>query len=213
MYIADSANELIRTLDLTTLRVTTIAGMAGVAGWADGVGTTAQFNKPNGLLLDGAGHLYVAESNGIDVRTIDLTTLRVTRIAGKPPDDPRRICESVNPIPPQPPECDWVDAPNGLDARFRFPFGVASDGKGGMYLADSHNDVVRHVDLASTAITTVAGVQQTILDDIPHGSTDSTPTQPGTFWHLTHVVPRGPQTLLVSDRGANCIRRVDLAPR
>jgi sugar lactone lactonase YvrE len=208
MYLTDSANQTVRAIDLASGNVTTIAGQAGVAGWADGVGTAAKFNKPNGLALDGKGSLYVVESNNIDIRKIDIATKNVVTVAGKAPNDPTHVCENISPV--QPPECGWVDAPNGLDARFRFPFGVALDGAGGMFLVDSHNDVIRRFDMTTTAVATVAGVQKTILDDIPHASEDSAPGQPGTFWHPSHVVMKGPSALIVADRSANCIRLVEL---
>jgi hypothetical protein len=97
-----------------------------------------------------------------------------------------------------------------MAARFRFPFGAALDQMGGILVVDSHNDVIRRYDLASAAVTTVAGVQHTILDDIPHASNDSSATTLGTFWHPTHAIVAQPGVLLVSDRSASCIRRVVL---
>lgn len=209
MYVADSANQTIRSIDLTTREVKTIAGKAGVPGAADGVGTAATFNKPAGVAVDGKGKLYVAESNNIDIRLIDLATMNVTTVAGKAPDDPTHFCEQISPV--QPPECDAIDAPSGRDARFRFPFGVAPDqNKTGFYVVDSHNNLIRHFDMTSTAVTTVAGVQSTVLDDYAKESDDTTPAHPGTFAHPTHTVFQAPNILYVADRSASCIRRVEL---
>lgn len=208
MYIADSGNQTIRAADLTTGEVTTIAGQVGVAGFADGAGSQALFNKPAGLVILN-GKLVVTEANNIDVRSIDLVTHEVTTLAGKAPQNPNHYCENIS--LELPPECDWIDSDQGVEARFRFPFGVTPDGTGGMFLADSHNNVIRRIDVTSTAVTTVAGVQQEVLDDIPHASTDSSATEPGTFWHPTHVAFHPPNILYVSDRSANCIRRVELA--
>ena len=207
MYLADSPNQTIRALDLTTGEVRTIAGQPGVAGFADATGAAARFNKPAGLALDGAGKLYVVEANNIDIRRVDLATRSVVTVAGKAPGDPYSFCENI--VAVQPPECGWIDAPIGVNARFRFPFGVTPDDKGGLYVVDSHNDVIRRFDMASTAVTTVAGVQMTILDDIPHASEDTTATQYGTFWHPSHAAFQAPNVLYVADRSANCIRRVE----
>jgi hypothetical protein len=65
----------IRTLDLSTNQVTTIAGSTG--GFADGIGEAAKFNRPRGLAFQGT-NLYVADETGI--RKIDLPTRAVTTI-------------------------------------------------------------------------------------------------------------------------------------
>ncbi len=208
MYVADSANQTIRAIDLATAEVKTIAGQVGVPGSADGIGLAASFNKPSGLALDGRGGLYVTEANNIDIRRIDLATMLVSTVAGKAPANPRHFCENISPV--LPPECGANDAPVGRDARFRFPFGVAPDGKGSFYVVDSHNDLVRHFDTASTAVTTVAGVQRETLDDFPRPSEETTASQPGTFSHPSHAAFLPPNVLFVADRSASCIRRVEL---
>ncbi len=208
MYVADSPNQTIRSIDLTTREVKTIAGQAGVLGAANGTGHDATFNKPTGLAIDGAGALYVAEANNIDIRRIDLATTEVTTVAGKAPADPRQFCENISPV--LPPECGSADARLGIDARFRFLYGVAPDGAGGFFVVDSHNNLIRRFDMATTAVTTVAGVQATLLDDIPHASIDSSDGVHGTFWHPSHAVAATPTLLYVADRSANCIRQVEL---
>lgn len=210
MYVADSANQTIRAIDLTSHAVTTIAGVAGIAGSANGTHDAATFHKPTGLALGSGTTLIIAEANNLDVRRLDLATRQVDTIAGKAPDDPRLFCENISPRLPE--ECGDIDAPVGTDARFRFPLGVTPDAGGGLFVVDSHSNVIRHLDLETTEVTTVAGVASELLDDIPHASTDSTPTAPGTFWHPTHVAFAAPSTLYVSDRAANCIRRVELEP-
>jgi sugar lactone lactonase YvrE len=208
LYLADSANQTIRVLDLTTRNVSTLAGVVGVMGAVDGPATSATFNKPTGLALDGAGGLFVAEANNLVIRKVDLAARQVSTVAGKAPANPKHFCENISPELPA--ECGHADAAIGTDARFRFLYGVSPDGAGGFFAADSHNNLIRHFDMSTTAVTTVAGVQATLLDDIPHASTDSTETAPGTFWHPTHVAVAAPNVLYVADRSANCIRRVEL---
>jgi DNA-binding beta-propeller fold protein YncE len=208
MFVSDGANMTIRAINMGSGEVTTLAGTVDTPGYQDGTGTNTLFNKPMGLAFDLTGGLIIAEANNIVLRRLDLTTLAVTTLAGKAPPAPNLYCEIVSPM--QPRECGWVDAPKGLDARFRFPFGVAPDGQGGLYVVDSHNDVIRFYDMRTTAVSTVAGVQHTILEDADHASTDTSDTDPGTFWHPTHAVFQQPNILYVSDRSANCIRKVVL---
>ena len=82
LYLPDSANHIIRRINLATAQVTTIAGQVGVTGTTDAVGTAALFNSPRGAVSDGLT-LYVADRNNSSIRTINLTTLAVgTLISG-----------------------------------------------------------------------------------------------------------------------------------
>jgi DNA-binding beta-propeller fold protein YncE len=75
LYIADSYNHKIKTLDPTSGRVTTLIG-SGVAGAADGNFHQAQFFEPEGLAA--ANHrLYIADTNNHAIRVADLATAQV----------------------------------------------------------------------------------------------------------------------------------------
>ena len=108
LYVADSGNNRIRSIDLanTNKTVSTIAG-SGTQGHADGVGTAAQFNGPIGIAVSG-GTLYVADLNNHRIRAVDIATKTVRNIAG---DGTR---ESTNGI--------------GTAARFSNPTGIAVSG-------------------------------------------------------------------------------------
>ena len=83
MYVADTGNHRIRVVVLATLQVGTLAG-AGVAGWADGVGTAARFNSPTDLAVDNSNtYLYVTDKENGAIRKINLATNAVTTIIGK----------------------------------------------------------------------------------------------------------------------------------
>jgi sugar lactone lactonase YvrE len=81
LYVTD--NQTVRRIELATAQVTTIAGSAGGAGTADGVGTAALFDGPSALAYDGAGHLFVADSFNATVRRIDVATGVVTTAIGR----------------------------------------------------------------------------------------------------------------------------------
>lgn len=67
LYVADSGNETIRKLVFsgTNWTVSTIGGVAGIAGYADGTGTNALFTFPKGICVDLYGRLFI-DGNTVD---------------------------------------------------------------------------------------------------------------------------------------------------
>src|SRR5262249_41323494 len=118
VYVADTWNHTIRKITPTRL-VTTIAGVAGSSGSADGIGTTARFNRPSGMSMDSADNLYVADSYNNTIRKLTLvgTNWFVTTLGGMPGF------------------YGTADG-TGSTARFSNPNGVAVDDAGNIYVAD-----------------------------------------------------------------------------
>lgn len=79
LYVADSYNHKLKTLDPTTGEVRTLSG-SGVPGLVDGDAATAQFYQPEGLVVVGP-RLYVADTNNHCLRVVDRTTGAVTTLA------------------------------------------------------------------------------------------------------------------------------------
>ncbi len=138
LFVADTTNEIVRQIDLASGQVTTLAGEAGHPGKSDGVGSAALFDHPMGLAADGAGHLFVGDSYNFAVRQIDVAQANVTTLAGR-----LGIPGAADGI--------------GADAGFSYLEGLASDGAGQLFVADSDNFAVRAIDTASAAVTTLAG--------------------------------------------------------
>jgi len=83
LYIADGSNNRVRKVDISTGITSFIAG-SGLAGFTDGVGSSAAFNGPFTLALSlDDSKLYVADKNNHAIRTIDLSNNSVTTLAGK----------------------------------------------------------------------------------------------------------------------------------
>jgi sugar lactone lactonase YvrE len=84
LFFVDRGNSLIRKLDMTTHIVSNIAGQQGVLGYSGdgGLAINATFNDPNGLAIDTAGNLYVADSTNSVIRKIEASTGIITTVAG-----------------------------------------------------------------------------------------------------------------------------------
>jgi NHL repeat len=102
--------------------VTTLAGN-GNWGFADGTGTNAYFNRPGGVAVDGGGNLYVADSGNNAIRKVSTNGL-VTTLAGNG-------------------TYGFTNNGIGTKATFNDPNGIAVDGMGNVYVADSGNNAIR----------------------------------------------------------------------
>jgi sugar lactone lactonase YvrE len=134
LYVADSANNAIR--EISGGQVTTIAGQSGgTAGFANGAATSqALFSNPNGVAVDGAGNVYVADTGNNVIR--EISSGQVTTLAG------------------QPGVAGYADGASG-SALFNYPTSVAVDSAGNVYVADVNNDVVRKI--SAGMVSTLAG--------------------------------------------------------
>jgi len=185
LYVADSYNHTIRQVALASSTVTTLAGTAGQPGSLDATGTSAQFDQPQGIAVDGAGNLYVADTNNHIIRKVVLATGVVTTVAG--------TSGSFG-------STDGA----GSAARFYYPRGVAVDKAGNLFIADTNNHIIRKVVLATGAVTTVAGTAgQT-------GAVDSAGAL-ARFNNPIGVAADGAGNLYVADTNNHTIRRVVLA--
>ncbi len=82
LFVADSENNTIRKITSAGV-VTTLAGTAGIQGYADGVGSAAKFNYPTGVALDANDNVYVVDARNYVVRMITQAGV-VTTVIGTP---------------------------------------------------------------------------------------------------------------------------------
>jgi hypothetical protein len=184
LYIVDVLSAKIRKLDLDARSVSTLAGGAAGAN-VDGFGVEASFNflcasttsRLAGIAAD-SQNLYVSDCGDATIRKIDETTGEVTTFAGS-----AGLMDTTDGV--------------GTDARFEVPLGIASDGKGNLYVADGGASTLRKIVIATGVVSTVLGTPNrpgVILGRLPAGL--NVPTG-------VAVLPDG--SLAITDPGENAL--------
>jgi len=138
VYIADSGNNSIRRVSPGGM-IVTVAGsnMAGFAG--DGAAATgALLNIPSDVAVDSLGNLFIADSGNNRVRKIDGPTGIIGTIAGGASDG------------------FSGDAGPSAISLLSFPWKIATDPAGAVYIADRVNNRIRRIS-AGTYVSTLAG--------------------------------------------------------
>jgi streptogramin lyase len=156
LYVSDALNNTIRKVTPvgTNWVVTTLAGRAGVSGSADGTNGAARFNGPCQLALDSTGNLYLTDFFNNTIRKVAPvgTNWVVTTLAGMPGYTGGETGNSGS-----------ADGTNSA-ARFNWPWGVAVDSAGNVYVGDQINYTIRKVTPIGTnwVVTTLAGVAKSV---------------------------------------------------
>jgi sugar lactone lactonase YvrE len=143
VYVADEYNHSIRLI--SGGQVSTLAG-TGNKGYNNGSTTTAQFDHPISVAVDGSGNVYVADSWIHRIRLISGST--VSTFAGTGANG-------------------FADGSVTV-AKFSYPKGIAIDSKGVLYVADEKNNRIRKI--SGGTVSTLAGSGATGLADGPVGT-------------------------------------------
>ncbi len=188
LFIADSGNNVIRKVDLSTGVITTVAGN-GTAGYSSngGAATSAELWNPQGVAVDTEGDLYIANSYNNVVRKVDLSTGVITTAAGN---------GTAN---------YSGDGGQAMAATFDSPSGVAVDTAGDIFIADTFNNVIREVVHSTGEIITVAGNGDSGYNGDGGQATDAQLTAP------TAVAVDAAGDLFIADNGNDVVRAVDHA--
>jgi sugar lactone lactonase YvrE len=181
VYVSDGTNPRVLKVVVATGAVSTLAG-SGAHGTNDGLGSSAEFDYPNGMASDGAGNLYVADTNAGAIRTIVIATGRVTTLvslgsflngfqniasdgagnlfvsntSGQVIKKIEIATGSVTTLAGSEGNAGREQGV-GTAARFSFPRGLAYDRSGNLFVADSGNSSIRKIVIATTAVSAFAG--------------------------------------------------------
>ena len=165
--------------------VSTLAGTAGVVDSLDGIGAAARFRQPTGVAVSPDGTvLYVTDFTDDTVRKVIVASGAVTTVAGK-----TGVVGAADGI--------------GVAASFNGPDNIATDGIN-LYLTDFNNNKIRKIEIATGAVTTLAGAGAS-------GSLDGAGTA-ATFNGPTGIaISPDATTLFVTDFNSNAIREIVIA--
>ncbi|HEY8783663.1 MAG TPA: gliding motility-associated C-terminal domain-containing protein [Mucilaginibacter sp.] len=159
--------------------VTTVAG-SGSPGNVNGLAATANFDRPVGVVFDGAGNLFVSEFKNNDIRKIDLAGV-VSLFAGN--------------------GTNGSSNGTGNTASFSSPYQVYPDASGNIYVADQGNMYIRKI-MPSGVVSTFAGSGF-------QGSVDGALLS-ASFDDPTGIAVDGAGNIYVTDRGDSKIRKIDI---
>ncbi|MFK8850843.1 RICIN domain-containing protein [Streptomyces sp. Ac-502] len=182
LYIADSDNHRVRKVT-TDGKISTVAG-TGTAGFSGdgGAATAARLDKPFGVAVDGTGALYVAEYTNHRVRKVT-TDGKISTVAGN---------GSAG---------FGGDGGPAVAAQLKNPYGVAVDGAGDLYIADSGNHRVRKIT-ADGKISTIAGTAT------KGSGGDNGPATQAQLNNPLAVLADSTGTLYIAEHSGHRIRRI-----
>jgi gliding motility-associated-like protein len=180
LYVTDAYQRLMMITPGGQLTV--IAGIANISGYANGQGTTALFNNPAEMAIDGAGNIYIADEGNNVIRKVTPDGT-VSTFAG-------------------------TGAPGSSDgtlttATFDQPTGLAFDAAGNLYVSDFNTNIIRKITPAGN-VSTFAGTANQA------GKTDGTGAA-ARFSGPNYLVTDPAGNIYVSDLKNNIIRKITSA--
>jgi sugar lactone lactonase YvrE len=145
---ADTNNCLVRKVSAATGFISTLAGtppdLTGLLHCGDsgdgGLATNAKVGFANGLALDGSGNIFIVDPSSCILRKISASTAIISAVAGTAGS------------------CGYSgDGTEATSAQLNQPDGVAADGSGNLFIADTLNCVIREVSSSNAQISIIAG--------------------------------------------------------
>lgn len=141
LFIADTINNRIRKVDSVTGVISTIVGNGIATFIGDGdVASSAAVSRPASLVTDSKGNIFIADTFNNRIRRIDAITGVITTIAGSDNQS-----------------SGIGDGDLAINASLKNPFGICLDSNGDIFVADTGNNRIRKISMATGIITSVAG--------------------------------------------------------
>ena len=210
LYIADSGNNAIRVITAATGVINTIAGNSKgtvCGGSSDAVGdgcaaTQATLNQPEGVTLDASANLYIADTSNHRIREVNAATGVIATIAGNGFTNANGTGGYNG------------DGITAMSAELNFPYAVAFDTAGNMYIPDSANHRIRVVMAVGGAITPASTIS-TLAGTGNAGATACTATpvaaSQADVWSPSGVAVDAAGNVYIAETQNAAIRKVSAA--
>jgi|GEM_PF-2008748 PKD repeat protein len=186
IYVADGSNNRIRKLTLSTGVITTIAGDSTGRGFSGdgGLAINAKLASPSGVALDDSGNIYISDCINQRIRKVTKATGIINTIAGN-----GKLGYSGDGGPAD-------------SAEFRYPYGLAVDDSGNIYVPDMNNNCIRKITKSTGIIHTIAG-------NGTYGfAGDGGPATSAGFEYPAQVTLDKYGNIYIADQGDHCIRKI-----
>ncbi len=181
LYIADEYNNRIRKVDVTTGKISTVAG--------DGSRGDSGLDSPSRVALDANGNIYISDTRNYRIRKLDVATGYISTVAGN--------------------GTEGFSGDGGLAINaqlgFSWGYGLAVDANGNIYITDYENHRIRKVYASTGLISTVAG------NGTSGHSGDGGPATDARLNYPTDLALDTNGNIYIVDYGSNLIRKVDIA--
>ena len=186
LYISDGRNHNVRRIDRETWVITTVAGN-GQEGYSGdgGPATQATLNNLYSLHVDTNGDIYIVDRLNAAIRKVEAATGIITTVAGTG-------------VPGY-----SGDGGPGSRAQLREPNDCFLDGRGGLLIADIHDQRIRRLDLSTGIITTFAGNGE------KSRSGDGRPATEASIMGARAVCMDSKGNTYICEREGNGVRKVD----
>ncbi len=171
--------------DITTVAGSATGGFSGDGGPA----TSASFNQPRGVFVDGSGNIYIVDHVNNRIRKVDTSADTITTVAGSGPTGVGG-------------GAFFGDGTPATSARLKLPEGVFVDAEGNIYIADRDNARIRKVDMSGIISTVVGNGTKTF-------SGDGGPATSASLNFPRGVFVDGSGNIYIADTSNQRIRKVD----
>jgi len=180
IFVVDGKANVVRKMT-PSRSVSTIAGLPNsVGGLINGSRSSARFNAPSGIAMDKKGVLYVADAGNAAIRTISASGTVSTLSGGS------GLYGSIDGALTK--------------ARFEYPFGIAVDANGVLYISDPVSHTVRKLSVGATTVSTLAGT-------VSPGTLDGNASA-ARFYGVQGIALASGGTMYVTDGNNHTVRKL-----